>query len=222
MCGRFTLSKPVRTVAELFSLSEPPPELKPRYNVAPSQVVAVIGRKPDGQSRGLALLRWGLVPEWANDPKSAFINARAETVHQLPTFRDAFRNRRCLIPADGFFEWMDTGKGKKKRPHHIRLKGDGLFAFAGLWSVWGEGKEKLRTCCLITTEANELVRPVHDRMPAILRPDDYDPWLDPGTPVDQLRGLLRPYAADEMELVEVGPAVGSPRNDGPECVAPAA
>jgi putative SOS response-associated peptidase YedK len=222
MCGRFTRSGPVREVAKLFELSEPPTELAPRYNVAPSQVIAVVGLKPNG-NRGLAMLKWGFVPHWSNDPKPkiAPINARAETLLDKPMFREAFQQKRCLIPADGFYEWAKTKP--KKTPYHIRLKGGGLFAFAGLWDVWkGDNNERVGTCCIITTAANELVQPLHERMPVILRPDEYAAWLDDETPMSQVQAMLRPYPAEEMEIVAVGPLVNSPKYDQPECVTPAA
>jgi putative SOS response-associated peptidase YedK len=222
MCGRFTLSTPAEQVAATFAVADPPP-LTPRYNVAPSQVIAVVGLKADGTRRGLALLRWGLVPSWATDPNAGPrpINARAETILSKPTFREPFRRRRCLIPADGFYEWRKSGT--RKTPCHIRLKGGGLLAFAGLWDTWsGPDEARLATCCIITVAANELVRPIHDRMPVILPPDDYDRWLSPSTPEAELVGLLRPYPADEMVVVPVGPAVNSVTNDGPECLTPAA
>lgn len=221
MCGRFTRSGPVREVAKLFELAEPPPELAPRYNVAPSQVVAVVGLKPDGR-RGLAQLRWGLVPSWSQElnPKIKPINARAETLLEKPTFRECFLGKRCIIPADGFYEWAKDGK--KRKPFHIRLKGGALFGFAGLWDVWTDGREKVGTCCIITVPSNELIRPLHDRMPAILRTDDHAAWLDNDTPVEQLQAMLRTYPADEMEMQEVSDTVNSPRVDSPECLTPAA
>jgi putative SOS response-associated peptidase YedK len=193
-----------------------PPLLAPRYNVAPSQVIAVVGLKPDGRRRGIALLKWGLVPSWSNrpDPKVKPINVRAESV--VFKFGEQFREMRCLIPASGFFEWRAV-EGKR-RPCHFTMKSGGPFAFAGLWDVWrGDGKPLL-TCCLITTHANDLVRPVHDRMPVILARESYAEWLSPETPEARLVCLLRPYPADGMRVTKVGPAVHSPRNDGPECL----
>lgn len=221
MCGRFTRSGPVQEVAKLFNLAEPPPELAPQYNVAPSQIIAVAGLKPDGQRRGLAQLSWGLVPEWANDPNSGHrpINARAETVAEKPTFRECFLHKRCLVPADGFYEWPKKGP---KEPKLIRMKGGGLFAMAGLWDVWKGGEKPLGTCCLITTDANEILATFHDRMPVIIKPEDYSRWLAPETPVEELKAMLRPYPAEEMELVQVSRLVNSPKYDVPECVMPAA
>jgi putative SOS response-associated peptidase YedK len=220
MCGRYTVSS-AEEVAEAFDV-ESYPSFGARYNVSPGQVVAVVGHKADGLRRGLALLRWGLVPSWANDPKSGPkpINARSETVLDKPTFRDSFKEKRCLIPSSGFYEWLKAGR--VKRPHHIRLKGGGLFAFAGLWDVWKGDEEQVATCCILTTTANELVRPLHDRMPVILTPDQYDPWLRNDTPVDQLQAMLQPYPADQMEVVEVVPLVNKVANDSPELLTPAA
>lgn len=221
MCGRFTLTASSEAVAGTFGVADPPP-LRSRYNVAPTQVVAVVGLNPSGERR-VGMLSWGQVRSWAADPGHGprAINAKGETVHQKPMFRDLFRTRRCLVPADGFFEWRAVGR--TKRPHHIRLRGGGLMAFAGLWDVWtgGDGR-KIASCSILTTEANPLVSAVHDRMPVIVPPDAYDVWLDTRTPVADLRALLRPYPAEGMKVVPVGAAVNSPRNDGPECLTSAA
>jgi putative SOS response-associated peptidase YedK len=223
MCGRFTLDAPPEALVEQFGI-EQPPALTARYNIAPSQLVAVVGKKADGVRRGLALVRWGLVPDWSNDPKHGPINARAETVAGLPTFADSFRQRRCIIPASGFYEWR--AEGKKKLPHHIRLKGGGVMGFAGLWSVWRDGTDDqarpLVTCCVVTVPANELVRPLHDRMPAILGPEDHGRWLDNDTPLKELHALLKPYPAELMEVAEANPLVNSPKNEGPKLLDPAA
>jgi putative SOS response-associated peptidase YedK len=222
MCGRFTLSTSPEELVSAFRLPETP-AIQPRYNVAPSQLVAVIGLKPDGRTRGLARLRWGFVPYWANDPDSGPkpINARAETVATKPPFDESFREKRCLIPADGFFEWAAVGR--KKVAHHFRLKGGGPMAFAGLWDVWrGKGKPTVLSCAIITVTANELVRPFHERMPAVLRPEDYDLWLDNATPESELLGALSPLPVEMMDVVRVGPAVNKVSNDSIECVTPAA
>jgi putative SOS response-associated peptidase YedK len=199
------------------------PELFPRYNVAPMQPVATAWLA-DGGRRSFAEWRWGLIPSWARDAKIAhsLINARAETVAEKPAFRAAFRARRCLIPASGFYEWAATG-GKQKQPFHIRMKDGRPFAFAGLWERWqgGDG-EPIETCAILTTGANELVRSVHERMPLILAPGDFAAWLDPRTPAIDLHDLLRPYPAEEMLAEPVGRYVNSPRNEGPQCLAPAA
>jgi putative SOS response-associated peptidase YedK len=218
MCGRYSVTEP-ELIPETFGV-EPGPVLAKRFNVAPSQTIAVIGLKPDGTTRGLALLRWGLVPSWSNtaNPKVKPINVRAESV--MFTFGEQLRQKRCLIPASGFFEWATVGG--KKGARHFTMRDGRLFAFAGLWDIWrGDGKPLL-TCCLITTHANDLVSPVHDRMPVIVPRASYDEWLNRETPEARLVCLLRPYPADQMQVVEVGPAVNSPRNDGPECLAPVA
>jgi putative SOS response-associated peptidase YedK len=214
MCGRYSVTDP-ESIPEMFGV-EGVPALARRYNIAPSQTIAVIGLKGDGVTRGLALLKWGLVPSWSNDsnPKVKPINVRAESV--MFKFGEQLREKRCLIPASGFYEWaMVDGK---KGARHFTMRDGRLFAFAGLWDVWrGEGKPLL-TCCLITTHANDLVRPLHDRMPVIVPRESYDEWLDPATTEARLISLLRPYPADEMAVTEVGPAVNSPKNDGPECL----
>jgi putative SOS response-associated peptidase YedK len=214
MCGRYTLIRPAQAVVETFGLFDAP-TWEPRFNIAPTQAVFVV-RLSDGQRRG-ALLRWGLVPPWAVTVGGPpLINAKAETVLARPTFRSAVRKRRCLVPADGFFEWK-TEDGKKQ-PHYFTLSDGRLFAFAGLWERWeGEGRV-VESVAVVTTEANELVRPVHDRMPVILPREAEGRWLEPGE-VDE--ALLRAYPAEEMTVRRVSPVVGSVRNEGPQCVAPA-
>ena len=222
MCGRFTLSSTPEDIARTFDLYQAP-DLAPRFNIAPAQLVAVVGLKPDGKTRGLAKLRWGFVPYWAQNPNSGPrpINARAETVAAKPPFDHAFRERRCLIPADGFFEWAAVGR--QKIAHHFRLKGGGPMAFAGVWDVWrAEGQPTLATCAVITVAANDLVRPFHDRMPAVIPPEKFDSWMGFDTPERNLLGMLSPFPAGQMEVVKVGPAVNRVTNDSPACVAPAA
>ena len=222
MCGRFTLSTATEDVARTFEVPDFKP-LQPRYNVAPSQLVAVIGLKPDGKTRGMIRVTWGFVPHWANDPAAGPkpINAKAETIRWKAPFADSFREKRCVIPADGFFEW--GVEGKKKVAHHFRMTGGGPFAFAGIWDVWkGEGHPPIVSCAIITVPANDLVKPFHDRMPAILNPRDIASWLAHDTPEAGLHGMLTPYPAGLMEAVRVGPAVNKVANDGPECLSPAA
>ena len=218
MCGRFILTTPAEQLAVEFAVDDVP-QLIPRYNIAPSQAVAVIALKQDGVRRGLAKLRWGLVPSWSNDPNAGPkpVNARSDSLNK-PTFRDAFRSKRCLIPADGFYEWATVGKAKQ--PHHFCMASRRPFAFAGLWEVWTDGATKLITCCLITTDANDLVRPIHDRMPVILKPEDYTPWLDHSTPFETVKALLKPFPAEDMESFTVSPHVNKPTHDGPECLQP--
>ena len=220
MCGRFTLSKPVKVIADLFQLADPPEILPPRYNIAPGQAVAVIALKSDGVRRGMAMLKWGLIPRWADTPHSGPrpINARADSLGK-PTFREAFRQRRCLIPADGFYEWQKVGK--VKQPIHFRMFDDSVFAFAGMWEVWTDGTHKQITCCTITTEANELVGQYHDRMPVILPPEAYEAWLDTDIREKSLRELFRPYPSNQMLAVAVSTAVNKATKEGPECLIPA-
>src|SRR4051812_16654096 len=196
MCGRFTLHARPRDVAQLFDIALP--LFEPRYNIAPSETIGVV--RPGEQGRLYAATRWGLIPHWSREPK-AVPNARAETVVTTPWFRDAFRKRRCLIPADGFYEWC--GPKGHKQPYHFRLKGGGVFAFAGLWDRW----QGLGTSALITTDANEVVKAVHGRMPVILGADSFDVWLDERADRAQLQALLRPFPAELMGGFAVTPRV---------------
>jgi putative SOS response-associated peptidase YedK len=221
MCGRFTLTALPRAVADLFGLSEAP-DVSPRYNITPTQPVPVVADA--GRGRKLAMLRWGLIPAWAppNAGKTALANARAESLMSKPSFRVPLRRRRCLIPADGFYEWRKW-EGHSY-PYHFRLKGGaGVFAFAGLWDRWQGPEGPVDACAIVTTEANDLVRPVHDRMPVLLEPADFDRWLDPAVqdPAKVLP-LLRPFPAERMEAVAVGAWVNNARHEGPECLQPAA
>jgi len=219
VCARYTLFTPGYEIAELFELSQVP-DLTPRYNVAPSQLVAVIGTKAGGGGRGLAMFRWGFVPHWANAPTGPrSVNAKAETIAELPAFRDAFRQRRCLIPADGFYEWRDTPDGKK--PLFYRLRAGKVMALAGIWDCWPGPTEKLFTCAIVTTTANSAVEPVHDRMPVILPREDWDTWLNPAEQESaKLRPILKPYPAEEMEILPVNPVVNNSRHEGPDCLSP--
>ena len=222
MCGRFTLSTPAQTLQQVFDLAETP-DLPPRYNIAPSEAIAAI-RLPEPQAgRRLDLLRWGLVPPWAKEPDvgARMINARAETAATNPAFRAAFRRRRCLVPADGFYEWQRLER-RNKQPFYIRMRDGSPFAFAGLWEHWeGPQGDALETCTILTTDPSELVRPVHDRMPVILDPRDWDLWLDPGVQDPaRLQPLLRPYPPEQMIAFPVGQGVNNPANDREECVAP--
>jgi putative SOS response-associated peptidase YedK len=220
MCGRFTLKASPEALAERFGVAPPFP-LFPRFNVAPTQGVPAL--LANGEGREWAVLRWGLVPSWATDKSigARLLNARAETAASLPSFRSAFKSRRCLVPADGFFEWAKVGG--RKQPYYFTLQDGGPFAFAGLWEEWkGEG-EPLRSCAILTTEANDVVRPVHERMPVILAPDDYARWLGPaGRPQEELLPLLRPLPAEALVARPVSPFVNSARNEGPRCVEPVA
>lgn len=223
MCGRFTLTVSSQVLAEHFNLEAVPP-LEPRFNIAPTQAVAVVWVRPARMMRELAILQWGLIPSWAEDPAigSRLINARAETVGEKPAFRTAFRYRRCLMLADGFYEWK--GKGKARQPYYFRLKEGEPFAFAALWEHWmGADGSDIETCSLITTQANSEVSSIHERMPVILHPAHYDLWLDPKIQdTGRLAGLLRPYAAEAMECYPVSPRVNSPFDDEPDFIMPIA
>jgi putative SOS response-associated peptidase YedK len=219
MCGRFTLRSPASIIAEQFSVFEVP-ELHARFNIAPTQSVPVV-RQVD--TRMLSMLRWGLVPSWAKDISigNSLTNARAETVASKPSFRAAFRKRRCLIVADGFYEWQRTEK--QKQPYYIHRRDDRPFAMAGLWESWNGGEGMMDTCTIVTTEANDLMRPIHDRMPVILARDDYETWLHVNQEGgDEVLGLLKPYEArrdeDEMEAFTISTRVNSTRNNGAELI----
>ncbi len=209
-------------VAEFFELTDPPP-LKPRYNIAPTQPAPVVRIRPGGTSREFDHLHWGLIPGWAKDPSigNRMINARSETVTAKPAFRNAFRNRRCLVVADGFYEWKKTGT--RKQPYVIRMCDGSPFAFAGLWEHWESAEgEAIDSCALLTTQPNELVGEVHDRMPVILRPSDFDLWLDPSmNKPEKLEPLLRAYPANKMTTFAVSTRVNSPTRDDPACIEPA-
>ena len=215
MCGRFTLTTPTDEIASHFEAPDPP-LLTPRYNVAPSQVIAVVGLKPDGTTRGIALLKWGLVPNWSenSDKGPRPVNVRAESI--VWKFGEQLREKRCLIPASGFYEWRTVGG--KKRACHFTMKSGEVFAFAGLWDPWVGESRKLLTCTTITTGPNDLVRTVHDRMPVIIPKENYAEWLDHGTSEKRLLELLKPYPAEEMTVAEASAAVDSPKNDGQECL----
>lgn len=228
MCGRFTFAAAPEIVAELFELREVP-ELTPRYNVAPTQLVATVLCESDparavrnvtASPRSFRMMRWGLIPSWADDPAigSRMINARAETLSSKPAFRSAFKRRRCLILADGFYEWKKLER--RKQPYHIRLRDGTPFAFAGLWERWsGADGVPVDSCTVITTEPNELLATVHDRMPVILNPVDYGTWLSvTDEDTDRVERLLRPYAAAKMEAYPVSTMVNSPSDDNARCI----
>ncbi len=218
MCGRFTLRTPAAEVARQFALAVVP-ELSPRYNIAPTQKVAIVRRREAAAPRELAMVRWGLIPRWAKDTKigASMINARSETVDTKPAFKSAFKHRRCLVPADGFFEWRRQGAGKQ--PYYISGRDGRPLAIAALWETWQGESEAIESCTLLTTEANDLLRGLHDRMPVILSEEDYDRWL--GLQADEtskLMPLLRPFPAERLQLYAVNVLVNNPRNDVPECL----
>ena len=220
MCGRFALKAPPRTIQQHFDLSETV-NLSPRFNIAPSQDVAVIRHLSGKGCRQLDMLRWGLIPGWAKDMKISYrmINARAETLAQKPAFRTAFKKRRCIIAADGFYEWLHLGK--TKQPFFVHMKNNAVFGFAGLWESWNNPEgHTVESCTIITTSANDLVRKIHDRMPVILYPARYEAWLQDSTPEQTLQQFLMPYPADKMESYRVSSEVNSPKNDTMECMRP--
>ncbi len=221
MCGRFTLTIDPNHLQEAFPWAEIPDDLPPRYNIAPSQPVAVI---PNTGDNTLSMYKWGLIPSWSKDPSigDRMINARSETLAEKPSFRNAYRRRRCLILADGFYEWKQNLGMKSKQPIFIRLKTKRPFAFAGLWEIWNstEGSE-IRTCTIITTQPNSLLEPIHNRMPVILPPDAYSQWLAPeDRQPDQLNGLLIPFPPSEMVAFPVSKMVNSPQFDSPDLIKP--
>jgi putative SOS response-associated peptidase YedK len=221
VCGRYTLAAPnPAEVRGRFPIGESV-EVRQRFNIAPGDEVLAVTTDRDGTPRG-ELLRWGLVPSWAKQPHTGLklINARVETVGERPAFKRAFERYRCLIIADGFYEWRRQPAGPKQA-FHITRSDRRPFAFAGLWSIWyGEDDHKLRTCTILTTEANPAISSLHDRMPVILEPDAESPWLEPGQPTARLQELLGGLGPESTALRAVGPAVNDARYDGPECLAP--
>jgi putative SOS response-associated peptidase YedK len=219
MCGRYSFV-PTESIAARFDIQQAQLTLLPRYNVAPSQSMPVVVRNSPNR---LVEMQWGLIPSWSKEPRAQFstINARAETITKSPVFRGPFKSRRCLVPASGFYEWRQTGQGKQ--PYCIRLKAGELFAFAGLYDVWrdGEGNE-LYSYTIITTTPNDLVAPIHNRMPVILEQEDEQAWLDNEADSARLLALLVAYPADEMEAYPVSRAVNSPANEGAELLQPVA
>jgi putative SOS response-associated peptidase YedK len=222
MCGRYRLSRRKQLVEEYFDTASDEPEWTPRYNIAPTQPVPVIRQNPKEPRRELSLMRWGLIPSWAKDPfgSAKMINARSETAGIKPAFRDALKSRRCLIPADGFYEWKRTGK--PKQPYCFEVNDGELFAFAGIWERWKDPNGKaVETCSILTTTPNAVTSPVHDRMPVILDPDAYDLWLDPGMrDVQAASDLLRPVDARLMRCYPVSTRINHVANDDEECSAP--
>ncbi len=234
MCGRFTLNQSAAALAQVFHVHEVP-DLAAQYNIAPTQMVATVLQNPEGGKREFKQLHWGLIPSWAKDSGMGvkLINARAETIAEKPAFRSAFKHRRCLVLADGFYEWQ--GQQGKKQPFYFRLQDGQPFAFAGLWERWrqpvrvasptGEAgtptNEEIISCTILTTAANELLQPIHERMPVILEPQDYDLWLDSQVQTPQtLQQLLRPYPAPAMTAYPVSTLVNNSRHNSSECIMP--
>lgn len=238
MCGRFTLHTPASNLASWFlraSIDLNFPEFRPRFNIAPSQLIACVRKTPASELE-VARLQWGLVPPWSNDGKAVYsmINARAETIQEKPSFRSAFRSRRCLIVTDGFYEWIR--EGKVKRPFYITMADDQPFCLAGIWERWTKGSEVIESTAIVTTAANALMSPIHDRMPVILPPSELRRWLEADVPpakssdpesqqraaaaTASLQELLRPYPAEFMAAREVSTLVNSARNESPDCITP--
>jgi putative SOS response-associated peptidase YedK len=227
MCGRYRLTRADKEIRERFDVPiddgglSPEAEWTARYNIAPTQPVAVVRQDAALPRRRLTQMRWGLIPYWAKDPAVGYkmINARAESVAEKPAYRESFRSRRCLIPADGFYEWRKD-KGSKQ-PFHFGMADDTVFAFAGLWDSWRSPDGKpLETCSILTTTPNALLEDIHDRMPVILRPEDYELWLDPGfQKTDALADFLRPFPPAQMRRYQVSTLVNQVKNDSPDCAA---
>lgn len=232
MCGRFTLTDPVAAVEDLFGIN-PPADAdtqtlggiwSPRFNIAPTQDVLIAKVDVELGDLGIGPAKWGLIPHWAKNQREGvrMINARSETVATKPAFRDSFRTRRCLLPADGFYEWLKKGP-KDKQPHYIRMKNEAPYSYAGLWAKWrSPDGEPIQSCTVLTTQPNELVAGIHDRMPVILSAEDYSAWLDPAfTDGEALAKLLRPFPEEFMEAFRVTRRVSKVQNDDPECIVPA-
>ena len=222
MCGRYTLATPdPAAIRDRFPMIGESIEIRQRFNVAPGDDVLAVTTDKEGSPRG-DLLRWGLVPSWAKSPDTGMkmINARVETVSERPAYRRAFDRFRCLIVADGFYEWQPASNGPKQ-PFHITRDDGGLFSFAGLWSIWhAPDGGKLRTCTILTTAANDMIRSLHDRMPVILEPATEEEWLDLETPASRVEQILAGLPARRTALAPVSLAVNDARYDGPECLAP--
>jgi putative SOS response-associated peptidase YedK len=233
MCGRFTLIQTAQEISQAFHI-EKVFDQEPQYNIAPTQMVIAMLYHPESEQHEFQSLRWGLIPSWAKDPGmgAKLINARAETVAEKPAFRSAFKRRRCLVVADGFYEWQH--KEGKKQPYYFRLQEGEPFGFAGLWEQWRSPKEQIpleseqspqtkeiTSCTILTTQANELLQPIHDRMPVILQQQDYDVWLDPQvqTP-ERLQQLLQPYPSEAMTAYPVSKVVNNPKHNSPDCIQP--
>ncbi len=219
MCGRYRLSRRKQIIEQYFAAVSGDDEWTPRYNIAPTQAVPVVRQDPAEPVRRLSLMRWGLIPSWASDASAGarMINARSETLQTKPAFRDSLKARRCVIPADGFYEWKKAGK--EKQPYCFEVNCGELFAFAGLWDVWKDASGKqIESCSILTTTPNPVTATIHDRMPVILDPSAYDLWLDPGMKkVDAISEILQPYDAGLMRCYPVSRRLNSAANDDEEC-----
>lgn len=219
MCGRFNLRTEAKQLSKLFQ-AVICQELHPRFNIAPTQSTFVCRLNSSGM-RELVLARWGLIPSWSKDLKigASLINARAETVSEKPSYRTAFKRRRCLVPASGFYEWIR--EGKSKRPFHIHHVDDTPFAMAGIWESWHHGEQLIESFSIVTTEANKLMAPIHDRMPVILDSDLFGEWLDPNAEPEFLESVIQPHEWTGFEVVPVSTVVNNARNETPNCLLPA-
>jgi putative SOS response-associated peptidase YedK len=222
MCGRYRLSRRKQIIEENFDSVSGEEDWSPRYNIAPTQSIPVIRQNQKEPVRQLSLMKWGLIPSWAKDPSVAaqMINARSETASTKPAFRDALKSRRCLIPADGFYEWVRTEK--EKQPYCFEVNEGQLFAFAGIWDRWKDASGNwIKTCSILTTQPNVVTSAVHDRMPVILDPNSYDLWLDPGTQnVAAVSDLLKPHDARAMRCYPISTRINHVANDDEACSAP--
>lgn len=222
MCGRFSLHAPESRIREAFNLEHTEPlGLKPRYNIAPSQQIPII--RDTGTGRELVMARWGLIPSWSKESTSKYstINARIESVAEKPTYRTPFKQRRCLIPADGFYEWKQVAG--KKVPHHIRLKDGKIFALAGLWDHWEGEDGNVESCTIIVMPSNEVMKPIHERMPAIIAPAEYDWWLDARvTDKQEIMQYLTSAPSSQLTAYPVSTRVNVPKHDDERCIQPAA
>jgi putative SOS response-associated peptidase YedK len=217
MCGRYTLTASPETIQQTFDLPSTPP-VQPRYNIAPTQPMLIV--KGNGLTRNFDFVSWGLVPSWAKDLSGAsqLINARSETLEEKPSFKNAFKYRRCIVPADGFYEWAKSGD---KLPKYIHFADRRVFGLAGLWETWTSPHgDAVLTSTIITTEPNELIKPFHHRMAVILRPEDYETWLDPKAPPEVLKALLNIYPADEMRYFDVSTKVNSANIESSDLIEP--
>jgi putative SOS response-associated peptidase YedK len=219
MCGRFRLSRDEKEIAAHFDITEVI-EWTPRYNIAPTQQIPTVRQNPVEPRREFTTMRWGLIPYWAKDASMGFstFNAQSESAADKPAFREPMKKRRCLIPGDGFYEWQKLGP-KEKQPYNFGLVDDGLFAFAGLWDRWRNPEgETIETCTILTTQPNALVTGIHNRMPVILKPEDYELWLDPGVnDAERVTELLKPLDAGLMRKYPVSARVGQVKNEDAEC-----